>query len=344
MDLIELGKKIVPEVFDIIELRYNILRTIYYNQPIGRRGLSYQLNIGERTIRREVNILKEYGLLNIESMGMYVTEEGKNVIKEMEKIMHRIKGISNLEEALTNLLKVDKILIVPGNSDDNNLTLKDMGKVASMTLRKLIKEGSIIGVTGGTTMAHVAEEMPLGKVANDVLVIPARGGLGKEVETQSNSIAAKLAKKLDANYKLLHVPDNVDKVTLNAILNVPDVKEIIELIRDMDILIFGIGRADVMAKRRQLSKEKIDDIINKGAVAEAFGHYFNIEGKEVWESLTVGISLDTFQKIDNVIGVAGGEEKAEAIMAIASLRKNMTIITDEGAAKKIIKIAKKATR
>lgn len=344
MDLIELEKKIVPEVFDIIELRYNILRTIYYNQPIGRRGLSYQLNTGERTIRTEVNILKEYGLLNIESMGMYVTEEGKKVIKELEKVMHRIKGISNLEKVLTNLLKVDKVLIVPGNSDDNSLILKDMGKAASMNLRKLIKKGSIIGVTGGTTMAHVAEEMPVGKVANDVLIIPARGGLGREVETQSNSIAAKLAKKLDVNYRLLHVPDNVDKVTLDAILNVPDVMEIMKLIDDMDVLVFGIGRADVMAKRRQLSKEKIDDIINEGAVAEAFGHYFDIEGKEVWESLTVGISLDTFQKIDNVIGVAGGEEKAEAIMAIASLRKNMTIITDEGAAKKIIKIAKKATK
>ncbi len=55
-----------------------------------------------------------------------------------------------------------------------------------------------------------------------------------------------------------------------------------------------------------------------------------------------GISLDTFQRIDNVIGVAGGEGKAEAIIAITSLRENMTIITDEGAAKKMIKIAKKS--
>jgi central glycolytic genes regulator len=38
--------------------------------------------------------------------------------------------------------------------------------------------------------------------------------------------------------------------------------------------------------------------------------------------------------------VAGGEKKAEAIISIASLRKNMTIITDEGAARKIIKICK----
>ncbi len=107
-----------------------------------------------------------------------------------------------------------------------------------------------------------------------------------------------------------------------------------ELIDNMNILVFGIGRADIMAERRSLPREIIKDIIHRGAVAEAFGHYFDIEGKEIWESQTVGISLDTFQRIDNVIGVAGGEGKAEAIIAITSLRENMTIITDEGAAKK----------
>ena len=218
-----------------------------------------------------------------------------------------------------------------------------MGKASSIYLRKLIKKDFIIGITGGTTMAQVAEEMPLGKVADNIMVTPARGGLGKDVETQSNSIAAKLAKKLEGNYRLLHVPDDIDRVTLDAVLKISDIKEVMDLIKKMNILIFGIGRADTMAKRRQLSKDKINELIEKGAVAEAFGHYFDIEGNEVWESLTVGLSLKDFQKIEKVIGVAGGKGKAEAIISIASLRKNMTIITDEGAAKQIIKIVRKAT-
>lgn len=53
---------------------------------------------------------------------------------------------------------------------------------------------------------------------------------------------------------------------------------------------------------------------------------------------TVGLSLEAFMEIPNVIGVAGGEKKAEAIISIASLKKNMVIITDEGAARKIIEI------
>ena len=343
MDLIELEKKIVPEIFDLMEIRYNILRNIYYNQPIGRRGLAHELNTGERTIRTEVNILKEQGLLNIESMGMYVTEDGKKVIGDLKDVMHKLKGISDLEKTLKDILKVEKVIIVPGNSDENGLVLKDMGKTSSIYLRKLIKKDFIVGITGGTTMAQVAEEMPTGKVADNIIVTPARGGLGKDVETQSNSIAAKLAKKLEGNYRLLHVPDDIDRTTLDAVLKISDIKEVMDLIKKMDILVFGIGRADTMAKRRQLPKDKIDKLIEKGAVAEAFGHYFDIEGNEVWESLTVGLSLEDFQNIEKVIGVAGGKGKAEAIMSIASLRNNMTIVTDEGAAKQIIKIVKKAT-
>jgi len=344
MNLIELEKKIVPEIIDILELRYNILRNILYNEPIGRRGLAVKLNMGERTIRTEVNILKEQGLITIETMGMYVTEEGKNLIDSLDDVVRELRGISELEKALKEILNVKNVIIVPGNADENELVLKDMGKTTSVYMRNLIKDNFIIGVTGGTTMARVAEEMPPGKVSENVQVIPARGGLGKDMETQSNSIAARIAKKLDANYKLLHVPDNIDQNTLNALLELQDIKEVIELLDKMNMLVFGIGRADVMAGRRHLSKEQIELLNRREAVGEAFGHYFDINGSEVWNTLTVGITLESFRKIPLVIGVAGGERKAEAIMAVSSLRKDMTIITDEAAANRIIKIVNKATK
>src|SRR5699024_4659146 len=121
--------------------------------------------------------------------------------------------------------------IVPGNSDENDLILKDIGKTAALYLKKIIKDDYIIGITGGSTMAQVADEMPKIKSKDNVLVLPARGGLGKDVETQANSIAAKLAKKLDGNYRLLHAPDSIEKETLEVLLKLEDVKETLELIR-----------------------------------------------------------------------------------------------------------------
>lgn len=337
VDIIELEKKIVPEILDTMEKRYDIIRGINYNQPIGRRTLANNLNMGERTVRTEVNILKEQGLLSIEPMGMYVTQEGKNLLEDLTKVIHKIKGLSELERKMEKLLEVENVLIVPGNCDENDLVLKDIGKTAALYLKKIIKDDDIIGITGGSTMAQVSDEMPKIKSKDNVLVLPARGGLGKNVETQANSIAAKLAKKLDGNYRLLHAPDSIERETLEVLLRLEDVKETLELIRKMNILVFGIGRADVMAERRKLSSKDIKNIMDKGAVSEAFGHYFDTEGKQVWESMTVGISLEDFKKTKHVIGVAGGEAKADAILSVTSLRKNMTIVTDEGAALKILK-------
>ena len=50
-DILKLQQKIVPELVELLEKRYNILRTIYYNQPIGRRILANNLGIGERIVR-----------------------------------------------------------------------------------------------------------------------------------------------------------------------------------------------------------------------------------------------------------------------------------------------------
>jgi len=344
MDLIEIERKIVPEILDILEIRYNILRNVYYNQPIGRRGIANKLNIGERTVRTEVNILKKQGLIDIGSIGMYITKDGKTVIDKLEGVIRELKGITDLENRLKSILNIKSIIIVPGNCDNNELALKDLARAASAYLSEVIKDEYIIGVTGGSTIAKVADEMPQGKIADDILVIPARGGLGKDVETQSNTIAAKLAKKLEGSYRLLHVPDSIDKKTLEAMLALKEVKEVIQIFDKMNVLLFGIGRADVMASRRRLSQEQIDLLLNKGAVGEAFGHYFDINGIEVWKSLSVGIDLDVFKKVETVIGVAGGEKKAEAIMSIASLREDMTLVIDEAAANRIIEIAYKATK
>lgn len=54
-EILELQKKIVPELVETLEKRYNVLRTIYYNQPIGRRVLANELKIGERVVRNEVS-------------------------------------------------------------------------------------------------------------------------------------------------------------------------------------------------------------------------------------------------------------------------------------------------
>lgn len=338
MELLELQKRIAPEIVEIIEKRYLILRTVLSNQPIGRRTLSNLLGLSERVVRDEVNFLKEQGLLNINLMGMNITVSGEEIIEELGSIYSELKGIPKLKQRLEKVLKVKKLIVVPNGSIDTDLVLKDMGKVSSNLIKQVIGSKDIIGITGGSTMAAIAREMVQENKTCDIVVVPARGGLGKDLETQANSIAAKLGEKLGGAYKLLYVPDTLDKEVLDVILKNQEIKEAIELINKMDILVFGIGRADAMAERRNLDLEKIKILEENGAVAEAFGHYFDINGKEILEHRTIGLTIDRFKEIPQIIGVAGGAEKAEAIMAVCNLRDDLIIVTDEDAARKILEL------
>lgn len=92
-----------------------------------------------------------------------------------------------------------------------------------------------------------------------------------------------------------------------------------------------------MAERRKTKPDDYIKIEQGQAVAEAFGYYFNQEGEVVHKVQTVGMQLNDLEKIQNVIAVAGGASKAKAIQAYLKQAADSILITDEGAAKELIR-------
>lgn len=307
-------------------------------QPIGRRGLSNKLAIGERIVRTEVEILKDQGLIEIFPYGMTVTSEGENIIDNLQEYIYKIRGIKHMEEQLKKILDIHEVKIVPGNLQEDEFVLPDIGKTAASYIENIVHDDSIIGVTGGTTMAAVAKGITKPLKNNNIIVVPARGGIGGRVENQSNTIVAEMARRLKCQYQLLHASDTLEQQALESILQDPKIQKVTSIIKSVNLLVFGIGRADTMAQRRDLSDEVMEKLMNSKAVAEAFGYYFTKEGDVIYEMKTVGISFKDFQKISTVIGVAGGTNKAEAIMSVCKLKKSMILVTDEAAALEIIKM------
>lgn len=337
-DLLLLQQKIVPELMELLEKRYTILRAVYFNMPIGRRALASQLDIGERIVRTEVNFLKNQGLININSMGMSVTVDGENIIDTLKEFIHELKGLSSIESLIEKKLGLEKVIIVPGNTDIEPLVLKEMGRVGANYLKSLIYDSQIIAVTGGSSVGELVSNMPKMTNKTNVLVVPARGGMGKVVETQANTVAANLANKLNSNYRLLHVPDVMSRETLETILNEPGIRDIINSIGRSNLLVYGIGRADEMSRRRGLNSIETKELMDKGAVAEAFGYYFDRQGNIVDITSTIGVRFEDVKHIDRIVAVSGGGNKAEAIIAIKTYNSNSVLITDEGAAREIIRL------
>jgi len=206
---------------------------------------------------------------------------------------------------------------------------------AGRVLIRLLRGRDVVAVTGGTTLAALAEAITVDQPLRDVLFVPARGGFGESMDYQANTIASTLAKRTGAAYRLLHVPDHLSDDAYQSLMLEPNVREMVELIRSSRIVVHGIGDAMVMARRRKVDERTMETMRAAGALAEALGYYFDRNGAVIHRMSTVGLRLDDLGTAEHVIAVAGGGSKAEAIAAVLRYGQDDVLVTDEGAARRL---------
>lgn len=61
----------------------------------------------------------------------------------------------------------------------------------------------------------------------------------------------------------MHVQDNLSEAALKAVMEEKSIKEVLDMIHKVNILIHGIGIAEVMATRRGIPSEEIAYIEEK---------------------------------------------------------------------------------
>ncbi|MGI6005809.1 MAG: sugar-binding transcriptional regulator [Christensenellales bacterium] len=333
-------RQLTPEWLTVLTKRYWVLRAIESMEPVGRRALMNQINWSERQVRGEMEALKQSGLLTVSGQGMSLSDAGRDVLLKLSDLIDMIHAIDPLEREVQQVLGVASVSVVSGDVAESPMTLHNLGRSAARCLRSRLKDNAIVAITGGTTMAAMAGAMEPTQQFSGVTVIPARGGIGQRMESQANNIAAVLAQKLGGEYHLLHLPDQLSEAARESLLSQSETREILAMLQKADMLIYGIGRADVMAERRHLPEEIQRELRRVEAVAEACGYYYNRQGEPVYTAGSVGLSLEQIDAIGTHIAVAGGAEKAQAIMAVARRKPDIHIVMDESAAGRILEIAR----
>jgi central glycolytic genes regulator len=334
---IDIQKKLLPDLLQVLKKRYSILRYIGFMQPVGRRSVALSLGYTERILRGEVDFLKEQHLIFTNTVGMGLTPEGKTLLEDLEEVMRELTGIDVVELELKNLLGISKVVIVPGDSDKLPMVKSELGKACATCMKKLLVGKNIIAVTGGSTMAAVAERLSPENSQKELLFVPARGGIGEDIQNQANTISSIMSKNTHAKHRVFYVPDQVSTEIYDSLIKDPTVHEVLKLVKSASMVLHGIGDAITMAERRKTNPEILNKLESGKAVGEAFGYYFNEEGEIVHKVLTIGLQLEDLAHIPNVIAVAGGNSKAKAIKAYLKQAPASTIlITDEGAARELL--------
>lgn len=337
---LQMIEAIAPDILQDIQERYRILQNIYWMQPIGRRNLAENLELTERVLRTETDLLKKLDLIATSKSGMRLTKQGETVYEQLGKLMDQLFGMQQLEKRVALTFGIERCLVIDGDSDRQKKIVEEFGATLNDALNNILPEGqNIIAVMGGTTMAVAAKQITSLKTSKRKnLFVPARGGIGESVNLQANSVSAEMAIRAHGEYRTLYVPEQLSPATYDSLLKEPSIVEVLELINQSNCVVHSIGRALHMAARRKMSEKEILMLKQKNAVAESFGYFFDEAGKVVYKVPSVGLQLKGIRNVPYVFAIAGGKSKAKAIRAYLKNAPRQTwLITDAAAAKQILK-------
>ena len=334
-DYVELMQKLAPDLAEQMERRALVLERIDALQPVGRRLLASRLHLPEREVRAIAALLKENGLVSLDAAGMSLTPEAEQILPAAKRFNRDIHGLTELEVLLQEALGIAKVSIAAGDAEDDPGMLREVGRMAGKQLRSFLQNGSTLAVTGGETIHEVTFAVPQGPSMN-VMVIPARGGIGRALETQANTLASEMAKRLGGHHRLMHLPDHLDEQALAEMKKIQEIAEMLDMLERADVVLHGIGRADDMAEKRQLSAALHREVLENGGVGEAYGCYFSVDGQLVHAASAVSQRLGVLKPNCALLAVATGKRKAEAIIAVMRSRAHALLVTDEGAARAIL--------
>lgn len=324
-------KKFIPEIDDIFRLRYTILNYIFLNPGSGRRKISNDTEISERSVRNEIQSLISISSVKSTRGGIFITKTGEDYLKVFSNINKDINKYSKLEKKLKKTLKIKKVYVLPVESEVK------FNIFASNIVLDFIQDKKNVALTGGTTIRDLVDATGENISMKNLELLPARGGLGQKSKFQANTVVEELARKLDAKYDILYTPDYLQEETLNSLKKEPDIQRIIKKLENIDTVVFGIGTADNMALRRGIDETDIKLIKKYGAVAEVFGNYIDKRGIKLYGVPTIGISLEKYSKIKNVLAIARGKKKADAVIAASKINKRLVLVMDWVLAKAINK-------
>lgn len=290
----------------------------YYIENLTQQEIAKILGINRIKILRLLDKAKENGLITFQ-------------------IRNSSTKRLNMENSFKELFHLSDVLIIPTVPSSESLN-DSLAQAASMYINQRLKENSYINMGYGDTPSRILNYLAQ-RSENPINVISLTGGVNYYLpNAQSNVFNARL--------HLIPSP-----LILNSSFIMEELKkeQAIQRISNMallaDFTVVGIGGIDpdtaTIIKNAILTPDDYLFLSKQGAVGDILSHFIDIEGHPIdteLEKRLMSPALSDIEKFNNVIGVAGGAHKIEAIYATLTGNYLDVLITDESTASAILEL------
>jgi DNA-binding transcriptional regulator LsrR (DeoR family) len=253
-------------------------------------------------------------------------------------------NLYGLETELQVVSGVKEAVVIPRVAESEDSMVFTLGRAGVSYLLDNLKDGDVIAIGGGTTVHAVVQALVTPR-QYDVKVVPLVGAVQGRVQTDVNYLATQMAQRLGGQAYQLHAPAFVDSAEQKeALLNMRQINDILDIARQATIALVGIGTVDPVLSRfvqfTALSGAEMYHIATEcGGIGEILAVIYDSAGRPCapeYAERVVGLNLDELGKIPLRVGLAGTETKALPIYGALKGEYLDTIVTDESAAELVL--------
>ena len=321
----------MKKIVDDWRLIYKVC-SLYYEDDMRQQEVSDYLGISRATVSRMLQKGKESGIVRVE------------VINPVQF------SYNKLEKALERKYGLKEVIVVESSAlDTKTESVSRMYERAALYLSQFFKDGDWIGVTMGHTLHNIVKTNRAFEKDKKLMFVPIVGGIGQstidKVDVQSNRIAQEFSRKFGGTYTQFLSPAVFsEQKAMEYFLKEKSISYIFDDFQKLDTLIMGIvipQRVEsTLVRAGYITGENLEKFARDGMAGDIALHFFDEDGAtekfRAFNDRVAGMPLEMMKKVRNRIGIAGGENRAEAIRgAIKGGFINM-LITNIDAAEKLL--------
>ncbi|MEM1484386.1 sugar-binding transcriptional regulator [Oscillospiraceae bacterium PP1C4] len=274
-------------------------------------------------------IAEKLGISRMRVIKLLEKARAQNLIqfKIRSDASHRME----LEQKIMEKYDLDDIFLVPSLSDNINETV---ARAAALYIGDRLQSNAFINIGFGDTTSRTLNNLVLPSEAH-ISLVSLTGGVSYYMSASTGGT--------DATRYILPAPFIASSAEMaDAICREPSVKEILCLANLASMTVVGIGGVTERATVVKDGKLTANDLLMlqmKGAVGDLLGHFVDKDGNPIdfpLHNRIISTPLNSLKRFKNVIGVAGGVEKASAINAALKTSCLDVLITDEDTAEHLL--------
>ena len=301
------------------ELRLLVkIATLYYEHGHNQSRIARVLNLSQSFVSRAIKRCIDDGIVKITVLhppGVFVAEE----------------------QALQVKYGIRQVVIVDVEDSPSAYAIKRaIGSGAAAYLETSLTGNELIGISSWSTFVEEMINSLYPRAAKARGVVQILGGAGVNGNLHANMLSDRLAKLLECPSYLLPIPSmGRTREERQRDLKDPEVSQVINKFQEVNTAIVGIGTTEPSQLLRNsgvnYQDETYKQLAELGAVGDICLHYFDRNGKPVIEQdqdPVISMSLQQLHDCENVIGLAGGQEKVEAIKAALNGGYIDVLVTD----------------